>query len=49
LLGDLFSSCASCWEYEFFLKCVPKYGPLDAMVIVIVANCPFGGFPQNLK
>jgi len=46
----LFSSCASCWEYDFFLECAPKYAPLDVMaIVVIVANHPFGGLPLNLK
>jgi hypothetical protein len=50
LLVDLFFLCTSWWEYEFFLEFVPKYVPLDAMVIIdFVANHPFGDHPQNLK
>jgi hypothetical protein len=42
--------CTSYWEYELSLEFVPKYAPLDVMVIVVVvANHPFGGLPQNLK
>jgi hypothetical protein len=29
--------------------CVLEYVPLDVMAIVVVASCPFGGPPQNLK
>jgi hypothetical protein len=45
----LFSLCTSCWEYELSLEFVPKYAPLDVMVIVVVANYPSSGLPQNLK
>jgi hypothetical protein len=50
LLVDLFSLCTSCWEYELFLEYILEYAPLDVMVIVaIIANCPYGGLPQNVK
>jgi hypothetical protein len=46
LLVNLFSLCASWWEYELFLEFVPKYAPLDAMVIVvIIANHHSGDLP----
>jgi hypothetical protein len=32
------------------LESTPKYTPLDVMAIVIIgANCPFVGLPENLK
>jgi hypothetical protein len=38
--------CASYWEHEFFLECALEYAPFDVMVIVVVvANRPFGGVP----
>jgi hypothetical protein len=44
LFADLFSLCASYWEYELSLESTPKYTPLDVMVIVVVvANRPFIG------
>jgi hypothetical protein len=50
LFVDLLSLCTSCWEYELSLEFVPKYVPLDVMVIVIiVANRLSSGLPQNLK
>jgi hypothetical protein len=50
LFADLLSLRASCWEYELSLESIPKYAPLDVMVIVIIiANRPSSGLPQNLK
>jgi hypothetical protein len=46
LFIDLFSLCASCWEYELSLEFVPEYAPLDVMVIVpIVVDYPSSGLP----
>jgi hypothetical protein len=43
--------CTSYWENELYLEFIPEYAPLDVMVIVVVvvANRPFGGLFQNLK
>jgi hypothetical protein len=50
LLTNLFSSCASCWEYELFLESPLEYAPFDVTVIVVVvAKRRFGGLPHNLK
>jgi hypothetical protein len=50
LLVNLFFSCASYWEYEFFLRCALEYAPLDVMAIVaIVANHLSRGIPWNLE
>jgi hypothetical protein len=47
LLANLFSLCASCWEYELFLESNHEYVPFDVMVIVVIviAHRPFGGLP----
>ncbi len=50
LLTYLFILCASYWEYEFCLKSIHEYTPLDVMVIIIiVANHHSISLPQNLK
>jgi hypothetical protein len=50
LFVDFFSSCASYWEYDFFMEFALEYTLLDVMVIiVVVANCPFASLLQNLK
>jgi hypothetical protein len=50
LLTDLFSLCASYWEYELSLEFTLECTPLDVMaIVVIVANYPFVGLPHNLK
>jgi hypothetical protein len=47
----LFSSCISCWEYDFFLEFALEYAPFDVMaiVVVVVTNHPSNGLPLNLK